>query len=137
MVALYMEVKRHQPNVNVIRSKTVAFQGTLYLMTIYWIAVPVIGTAIVPIDWIYFYVFAVINFQIFGLWVIPMYLYFTIPRSNNKNKIDSISEGEATARTTAAATLTKIIIISRIFRIQHRKHFRTTFQAEEDRRRRH
>merc|ERR1711907_152115 len=90
MVALYIEVKRHQHGINVIQAKTVAFQSTLYLATIYWIALPVLGTAMVPIDWIYFYVFAIINFQIFGLWTILMYLYFTIPRKNNNTKIEAV-----------------------------------------------
>merc|ERR1712146_340624 len=51
------------------------------------------GTAMVPIDWIYFYVFAIINFQIFGLCTILMYLYFTIPRKNSNTKINAIGNG--------------------------------------------
>jgi len=79
---LYFTVRRNQSDIFIIQAKTVAKQTLVYLATIYLVDLPLvlIFFDIVPPSVVYFQMFAMINFQIFGFWNALAYLYFTVPR---------------------------------------------------------
>jgi hypothetical protein len=82
-----------QPPIH-IKSNIIAKQSLIYLIPIYWTIVPFIiqqvllftGDGSDPKALFLYVLFSNINFALFGLWSLFMYLFFSIDINRNKNK---------------------------------------------------
>ena len=106
MAALYFKVKERERGpqqqtqtqpVCVIRSKTVVLQSCVYLSSLYWTLLPfciIMSLRVKDRSEIFvpFFMFAQINFALFGLWSMLIYRHFSVdstPRSTDKQCDDN------------------------------------------------